>query len=71
MVGCGGNAASMADASFNFATDDGSVSGSKSAFSIRASLADSDVLIVSTAMVLNCAKSRSQCGTLKPKYCFH
>lgn len=60
MVGCGGNVVSMADASFDFATDDGSVSGSKSAFNMRASFADSDVLIVSTAIVVDCGLLRSQ-----------
>ena len=51
MVGCGDNVLSMAEASFDFATDDGSVSGSKSAFNTRASFADNDVFIVSTAIV--------------------
>lgn len=50
MVVCGGNVVSMADASFDFATDDGSVSGSNSAFNMRASFADNEVLIVSTAI---------------------
>jgi hypothetical protein len=56
MVGCGGSVVSMADASFDFATDDGSVSGSNSAFRIRASFDDSEVLIVSTAIVTNVKK---------------
>ena len=50
-MGCGGNESSIAVASFDLATDDGSVSGSKSAFRMRASFADNDVLTVSTAMV--------------------
>lgn len=50
-MGCDGNVVSTADASFDFATDEGSVSGSKSAFNMRASFADSDVLIVSTAIL--------------------
>jgi hypothetical protein len=56
MVGCGGNEASIDDASLDFATDDGRVSGSKSAFKIRASLADSEVLAVSTAIVVRCGR---------------
>lgn len=51
MVGCGGNELSTADASFDLATDDGSVSGSKSAFRMRASFADKEVFIVSTAIM--------------------
>lgn len=51
MVGWEGSVASMADASFDFATEDGSVSGSKSAFKMRASFAESDVLMVSPAIV--------------------
>ena len=54
IVGSAGSVVSIADASFDFATDDGSVSGSKSAFNMRASFADNDVLIVSTAMVPKC-----------------
>lgn len=50
---------SIADASFDFATDEGSVSGSNRAFKMRASFADSDVLTVSTAMVFNCEASRN------------
>lgn len=50
MVGCGGSAVSIADASFDFAAEDGSVSGSNSAFNMRASFADNEVLIVSTAI---------------------
>jgi hypothetical protein len=53
MLGWGGNVVSIADASFDFAADDGSVSGSKSAFNMRVSFAESDVLIVSTAMLLD------------------
>jgi hypothetical protein len=51
MVGWEGSVASMEDVSFDFATEDGSVSGSKSAFKMRASFAESDVLMVSTAIV--------------------
>lgn len=51
MVEWEGSVASMADASFDFATEEGSVSGSKSAFKMRASFAESDVLMVSTAIV--------------------
>src|SRR4051812_40048197 len=40
MFGCGGSAVSIADASFDFATDDGRVSGSNRAFRTRASFAD-------------------------------
>jgi hypothetical protein len=40
MFGCAGREASTADASFDFATDEGRVSGSKSALRTRASLAD-------------------------------
>src|SRR5690349_18453 len=50
MVGSGGKSVFTADASFDFATDEGSVSGSNSAFRIRASFADSDVLIRSTTI---------------------
>jgi hypothetical protein len=41
MLGCGGKAESIADASFDFATDDGRVSGSNSALRTRVSLAES------------------------------
>ena len=51
MFGCGGNVVSIAVASFDFATDDGRVSGSKSAFRTRASLADRVVEGVEIAMV--------------------
>jgi hypothetical protein len=40
MLGCGGREVSIAVASFDFATDDGSVSGSKRAFNTRASFAE-------------------------------
>lgn len=58
IVGCDGSVVSIVDASFDFATDDGSVSGSNSAFNMRASFADNDVLIVSTAMVSQCEVSQ-------------
>ena len=60
MAGCGGNVVSMAAASFDFATDDGSVSGSKSAFRMRASFADNEVLIVSIAIVTDAKKRQSR-----------
>jgi hypothetical protein len=42
MLGCGGSDVSTADAFLDFATDDGRVSGSKSAFRTRASFAERD-----------------------------
>jgi len=46
MVGCGGSKASIIEALFEAATEEGSVSGSKRAFSILASLAERLVLVV-------------------------
>lgn len=71
MVGSGGKVVSTADASFDFATDEGSVSGSNSAFRIRASFADSDVLIVSTAifqLVLEVGRGSRTCSGLSRRY---
>lgn len=51
MFGCGGNVLSIAEASFDFATDEGRVSGSKRAFRTRASFADSVVGGFEIAMV--------------------
>ena len=51
MLGCAGNEASIAAVSLDLATDEGSVSGSKSAFKMRASFADRVVLGTSIAMV--------------------
>lgn len=51
MLGCAGSDGSIAAVSFDFATDEGRVSGSKSAFKIRASFADRLVFGTSTAMV--------------------
>src|SRR5690242_14617856 len=62
IVGSGGKVVSTADASFDFATDEGSVSGSNSAFRIRASFADSDVLIVSMASFIRCLRSEEDRG---------
>lgn len=43
MLGCGGNEVSTADAFFDCATDEGRVSGSKSALRILLSFAESEV----------------------------
>jgi hypothetical protein len=50
MCGCGGNEVSIADASCDFATDEGRVSGSKSALRTRASFAESVGGSVDTAI---------------------
>lgn len=52
MVACEGRESSIVEAVFEAATDEGSVSGSKSAFSILASFAESAVLGVEIAMVI-------------------
>ena len=50
IVGCGGRLSWIAHVSFAFATEEGSVSGSNSAFSIRLSLTESVVLGVEIAI---------------------
>lgn len=59
MLGCGGREAFIAAESFDFATDEGSVSGSKRAFRMRASFADRVVLGTSIAIVDSRVCSRS------------
>jgi hypothetical protein len=52
MVGCAGRESSIVDLDFDAATEDGSVSGSKSAFRILASFAESVVLGVEIAILI-------------------
>lgn len=59
MLGWGGREAFIAAESFDFATDEGSVSGSKRAFRMRASFADRVVLGTSIAIVDSGVCSRS------------